>query len=215
MSRKQKKHHYIYKTTNLINGKYYIGMHSTNDLGDGYIGSGKQLWYSIKKYGKKNFKCEILEMFLNRELLKEREKLLVNEDILKDKMCMNLKLGGSGGLHEMTPEEAKVWHGKGGKKTWEIHRQEMSLMVSEKNKRNWIEGKFNCHYGHKRWVGKKHKEESKKKIGESNSLKQKGEKNSQFGTCWITNGIKNKKLKKDDIIPNGWLLGRTIKNKEK
>jgi hypothetical protein len=215
MSRKQKKYHYIYKTTNLINGKYYIGMHSTNNLEDGYIGSGKRLWYSINKYGKENFKCEILEILPNRKTLKEKEKELVNEDILKDEMCMNLKIGGDGGLHKMTPDEAKIWHGMGGKKTWELHRKEISLMVSEKNKRNWRDGTFNCHYGHKRWVGKKHKEESKIKIGIANSTKQKGENNSQFGTCWITNGIENKKIKKDIIIPVGWLLGRTIKNKDK
>lgn len=36
----------------------------------------------------------------------------------------------------------------------------------------------------------------------------KGEKNSQFGTCWITNGKENKKIKKEETIPNGWKLGR-------
>ena len=72
----------------------------------------------------------------------------------------------------------------------------------------WNDGVFDCHYGNKRWVGKKHKEESKKKIGESNSLKQKGNLNSQFGTCWITNGCENKKIKKIEIVPDGWKLGR-------
>jgi hypothetical protein len=81
---KEKKFHFIYKTTCLINGKYYIGMHSTNELNDGYIGSGKRLWYSVRKYGKENFKCEILEFLPDRELLAVRERELVNEEILKD-----------------------------------------------------------------------------------------------------------------------------------
>ena len=44
-----------------------------------------------------------------------------------------------------------------------------------------------------------------------NRLKQKGENNSQFGSCWITNGIENKKIKKDSNIPQGWYVGRKIK----
>ena len=58
--------------------------------------------------------------------------------------------------------------------------------------------------------GKKHKEKSKKKIGEKNAIHQKGKGNSQYGTCWITNEINSKKIKKGDEIPNGWRLGRKI-----
>jgi len=56
-------HHYLYKTINLINSKYYIGVHSTNDLSDGYIGTGKLLRWAIKKYGKENFKNEVIIFF--------------------------------------------------------------------------------------------------------------------------------------------------------
>ena len=95
---KAKKYHFIYKTTNLLNGKYYVGMHSTSNLKDGYLGSGKRLRYSIRKYGESNFKLEILEFLSTREELVRREKELVNEDLIKDFSCMNLKLGGSGGF---------------------------------------------------------------------------------------------------------------------
>lgn len=57
-------------------------------------------------------------------------------------------------------------------------------------------------------IGKKHSEETKQKIGKTNSLKQKGENNSQYGSIWITNGIENKKIKKDSEIPQGWYKGR-------
>ena len=53
-----RKFHFIYKTTCSVNGKYYYGMHSTDDLEDGYIGSGTKLWHSIKKHGLENFKME-------------------------------------------------------------------------------------------------------------------------------------------------------------
>jgi hypothetical protein len=63
-----KQFHYVYITTNLINGNQYIGDHSTNNLNDGYLGSGRPYFqHAIKKYGKSNFKREILEHFNNRE----------------------------------------------------------------------------------------------------------------------------------------------------
>ena len=58
------------------------------------------------------------------------------------------------------------------------------------------------------FTGKNHKEETKQKIGLKNSIKQKGIKNSQYGTMWITNGIENKKIKKETVIPEGWYKGR-------
>ena len=60
------------------------------------------------------------------------------------------------------------------------------------------------------WTGKKHREDTKKKIGEINSIKQKGERNSQFGTCWITNGTIDKKIMKYDLhLFEGWSMGRS------
>lgn len=52
---------FIYITTNIVNGKQYIGSHSTDNMNDGYIGSGRCFLRSVKKYGRKNFKREILE----------------------------------------------------------------------------------------------------------------------------------------------------------
>jgi group I intron endonuclease len=100
MPRKQKKYHYLYKTTNLINNKFYVGMHSTDDLEDGYLGSGKYLRNAVNYYGKENFKTEILEFFDNREILKEKEIELVTKDFIKIPLCMNLQVGGFGGPYD-------------------------------------------------------------------------------------------------------------------
>ncbi len=89
-----KKYYFIYKTTNIINNKFYLGMHSTNDLHDNYLGSGTILKNSIKKYGKENFKKEILEFANSKDELIIKEKILINDELIKNPLCMNIKLGG-------------------------------------------------------------------------------------------------------------------------
>ena len=94
MPRKPHAYHYLYKTTNLINTKFYVGMHSTSNLNDGYLGSGVYLRRSIRKYGETNFKMEILEFCDSREILIEKEKEFVNIDFISNPFCMNLMIGG-------------------------------------------------------------------------------------------------------------------------
>jgi group I intron endonuclease len=72
-------------------------MHSTFNLDDGYMGSGKYIKNSIRRYGIENFKKEILEFLPDRESLKNREKEIVNVELVADENCMNLTTGGEGG----------------------------------------------------------------------------------------------------------------------
>lgn len=104
MPRKPKKFHFIYKTTCHITGKFYVGMHSTDDLADGYLGSGKILKRSITKHGRENHSLTILELCGDRLALKTREAEVVNEHLLTDALCMNLKCGGEGGSDSHTAE---------------------------------------------------------------------------------------------------------------
>ena len=87
-------HYIIYKTTNKINGKFYIGKHQTQDLNDGYMGSGRLIKRAITKYGVENFHKEILEVHNSEEDMNEAEKRLVvlSED------SYNLCEGGKGGF---------------------------------------------------------------------------------------------------------------------
>jgi hypothetical protein len=211
MTRKEKKYHYIYKTTNLKNGKFYVGMHSTDNLNDDYLGSGDRLRRSIRRNGKTNFKLEILEFLSDRASLSLREKELVNESLLKDPLCMNLSLGGQGGLNSIEhgiklKEGASKW----AKVQWQNteYRNKITNVLRNNMKENHRLGKIK----YDTTKGKNITEKHKRKIGEANSVRQKGEANSQFGTCWITNGIENKKIKKTEKLPNGWKLGRKINN---
>jgi hypothetical protein len=68
--------------------------------------------------------------------------------------------------------------------------------------------------GNKSHSGKTLSEETKSKIGKSNSISQLGSKNSQYGTCWINKSGENKKIKKEqleDFLNQNWVKGRKIK----
>lgn len=84
---------YIYKTTNCINGKVYIGK-SEKSFNKKYYGSGSLLKKAITKYGKHNFKIEVLEELLTIDELNDREKYWIK---YYSDNSYNLAEGGSGG----------------------------------------------------------------------------------------------------------------------
>ena len=90
---------YIYKTTNLLNGKIYIGKRVYRKKDDNwYLGSGIYLNRAIKKYGRENFKKEILEWCNDKSHLCEREIYWINQlNSTNPKIGYNLSLGGEGG----------------------------------------------------------------------------------------------------------------------
>jgi group I intron endonuclease len=153
MARKEKKYHFIYKTTNLLSGKYYIGMHSTDDLNDGYMGSGKRLRYSINKYGKQNHKVDILEFFDSRDELKKREKEIVNLNELSKEECMNIIVGGEGGA-----TRTGMFHTKETKNKISISL--IGIKFSDERRKKISESGKGKHYGN-------FTDEHKKKISES------------------------------------------------
>jgi hypothetical protein len=86
-----RKYHIIYKTVRLDgSGKYYIGMHSTDNLDDDYLGSGQILWRSIKKYGRETHRQEILEILPSRKDVVLREAEILSAIARDDLHCMNV-----------------------------------------------------------------------------------------------------------------------------
>jgi hypothetical protein len=194
-------------------------MHSTANLEDGYMGSGKRLRYSIRKYGKEKHIKEILEFFDSRELLIEAEKRAITSNMLIDKMCMNLKEGGNGGGKIWSPEHQKILNQTGNKAFLDKlrnnpeFRENYSKKISEAKKKEYQNGTRKNDWSFN-WTGKKHSDETKAKMREVKTETGLGEKNSQYGTCWITKDGENRKIKKEELelfLLNGWVKGRYTK----
>jgi hypothetical protein len=205
----------MYKVTNKINGKFYIGKHQTKDLDDGYMGSGKLIRSAIKKYGIENFTKEILHILPSEDEMNQKEKELV----VLSEMSYNLCEGGKGGFGYLN---TTIWQGQ---KRLDHNRRvsgfkkltfEQRSSYAKENVKNRVGIHAPDYVQEKRlgpgtFTGKKHTEESKHKIGEANSIHQSGTKNSQYGTVWITNGSVNKKIVRNDLdnwIELGYRKGR-------
>jgi hypothetical protein len=135
-------YHTIYQTTNMVTGKTYIGVHSTKNIHDMYIGSGKLIRKAKKKYGIKNFKKEILYVFDTKEEAYAKEAELVNEDVVNDHNTYNLTLGGVGSWRPSV--QAKEKHFLWGKK----HSTESKKRMSESHSKKTLSE------NHKKNIGK-------------------------------------------------------------
>lgn len=86
--------HFLYKTTNLNNHSIYIGVHSTDTLNDGYLGSGTVIRRAIRLHGKENFKREILQEFETREEALVEEAKIVDGKFIRRSDVYNTNTGG-------------------------------------------------------------------------------------------------------------------------
>lgn len=159
---------YVYKTTNLINNKIYIGQHKTckEELDKNYFGSGVYLQHAINHYGIENFSCEIIEWCDSKAKLDEREDYWIKYFNSQDNTIgYNIKDGGTGGFEhidskgsnnamygvhrygEDNPNYGNLWS--------EESRQKMSVTIA----------KNGGHHGDKNpMYGKKQSNETKEKM---------------------------------------------------
>lgn len=149
----------IYKTTNLINQKFYVGKDTHNN--PNYYGSGKRLKLAIQKYGLENFRKEIIEVCNTLEELNAREKFWIKE-LNAINEGYNISLGGDGGdTISNNPRKKEI-----GKKISESNKGRSIGKTNSKETREKIskalKGKFlgnkNPNYG------KNHTDEAKDKI---------------------------------------------------
>lgn len=205
----------IYQITNIIDSKIYIGKHETLNVDDGYMGSGKILKSAQSKYGLHNFKKEILHIFDSEEEMNVKEAELVTEEFCLREDTYNLCPGGKGGWGYINSNGLGDTS-KGGNKSLIFTNNDRWKNICKSNvvahnermkveKKGIFSPSFNPNT--RGMLNKNHSKSTKDKMSDLHS----GNKNSQYGSMWITNGIENKKIKNIDIIPNGWYKGRVTK----
>jgi len=212
----------IYKITNKLDGKIYIGAHKTSNLDDGYMGSGKYLISAQNKHGIENFEKEILEVFDNPETMFEMESILVNQEFVERADTYNIKPGGEGGfdyINSLGGQGERLNKALSQEKRKFGSKKAISKRTATIREKRKIDPEFEKHYMDIRtraFKGQKHSDEAKQKIGEANSKHQQGEGNSQYGLMWIyslTEKI-SKRIRKEDFPQweaEGWLQGRKMK----
>jgi hypothetical protein len=179
------------------------------------MGSGTMLKRAIAKHGLENFKKEYLAIFDNADDMFKMESELVNEEFVKSADSYNLTIGGSGGWYHRSTTESLS---KGGRNAISKLQQASKKNPSWRQKAvQTFQERFHndlafraSHIKHlsKAFLGKSHSDSTRKKMSESRKGKQKGARNSQFGSMWITDRVSNKKISKTDPIPEGWMKGR-------
>jgi len=102
-----KNFHILYKTTNKVSNKIYVGIHSTDNFFDGYLGSGTLIKKAIKEYGRSNFSREVIDTFSSRDLLIEAETRYVTQEFIDSDSNYNVCIGGSG-APGLTPMKGKI-----------------------------------------------------------------------------------------------------------
>jgi len=212
----------IYKTTNLVNQKYYYGKHICNMLNDSYLGSGKALRSAIKKYGRNSFKKEVLFVFDDKKSMDLKEKEILSSELIKNENCYNMKPGGEGGSFKGVNKNTK-WINNG-----VLNKK---ITISENIPEGWCFGLIS-----KRTQKPSGGKKSKGKIwitngventmifpnhtipegwykGRNKAFSENKDKFKNGGKCtkgkiWINNGITNKRIDSKYKLETGWNRGR-------
>ena len=201
---------YLYRTENLENGKFYIGI-TINPVDSGYLGSGKLLKRAVKKYGREKFKRIDLKEFDNRKKARKAEIEIVTQELVDNHNCYNVALGGRAGspgnsrseevrrkISESLKGENNPSYGRSvsnetkmkisNAKKGKSHSEETCRKISDKLKgkivsKEWCRKISESGKGNKNHMfGKKHSEKTKMKMSEA----KKGNKSAHFKYAYCT-----------------------------
>lgn len=222
---------FIYKTTNLVNGKIYIGQ-SIHFKNKSYLGSGISLTNAVKRYGRKNFKRETLRVCDTQLQLDAWEMLYIKKFNSTNKMIgYNILPGSANKFGQINPmkvpdvKEKMIKNRRGkcaGEKCYWYGKhlpEETKRKISEKAKQRLADPKNNPRYG-KHWSEEFKAHLSKKMTGNTNKrgkspseITRQRLREANTGIRWITNGIETKRLIQGEQMPDGWRRGRTTLKK--
>lgn len=222
----------IYKTTCLVNGKFYIGKHQTKNLDDGYFGSGKLLIRAVKKHSIENFVTEIIAIYKTEHEANLAERIFV---VIDSEISYNLCAGGRGGFSYINanPAIAKrinarlaaniILENKYGP-NWrtivvqlshaKLRADKTSIYSPEVRERTKYILQKPENLAKSRLYNNTPEAIAKKKATWVRTGRGFGPKSSQWGTIWITDGFENKKIKEGQLKnwqDKGFRKGRTVK----
>lgn len=200
----------IYKITNTINGKYYIGAHKTDNVFDSYIGSGVLIKRAIRKHGKQNFQKEILFVLNSEEEMFEKERELVNEETIRDKNCYNQNTGGTGSTFYLNQHPMRsAWSKKGTEVKKERGIPIRSEAFIERGKHYLFQkgNNNNLAVAARKKLWEEHPEYRQRFIEKCT-----GSNNNNYGKIWISKNGERKTVSKLDYENNykhhGWISAK-------
>jgi hypothetical protein len=221
-------YHTVYRTQNIVNGKYYIGYHKTKNPYDKYLGSGSVFRRAVKKYGEQNFIKNVCFIFDNPEEAFAKEHELI-EEYRVDPMCYNLREGGAGGFDWINENglNGTQWVGvEQRRKAITTRNQRMSSDPEyrarmEKGirvaKEAWgklpLEEKSRIvRANYRNWIERNDPETIREVLGRN----KRGVANSNHGkgSRFVTNGTIALRVKATDVesyLLRGWVLGKIVK----
>lgn len=221
------KFHLVYKITNHIDGRIYIGVHKTNRIDDSYMGSSKELKQDIKKLGINNFTKTILFNFNNSEEMFEKEARLVNRGFVNRRDTYNKSLGGlntiefvNENIDRFKPKNKRIqWAKKGRREANKVgahlkgSQKHHFLLKNDSNYKNkYIKA---CSGRPGSFKGRKHKQSTKIKMRKAKLGLFNGQSNPNYGKKWMHNphSKESKSIHKSNIkkmLSRGWILGRIL-----
>ena len=206
----------IYKITNTINNKIYIGAHATKNLLDDYMGSGTVLARAKEKYGIVSFAKEILHIFEDEKSMYAKEKEIVTEYFCNQQDNYNVRIGGYGGFNYINAHPEKYSAARSARSKLLAAREDNPFKNPEwQKKHNSMNNpeivRSLCERANSPMAIAKRKATFKK------TKHQQGAKNSQFGRYWISNHITKevKRITATVVIPEGWVKGKKGFNPKK